>query len=225
VARDQIELQGLHLFAAPPRPSELAPVSPALDAVVQRAMGKDPTSRYASAAAFLEALRTAVDPSRTRPAEPAELDSLAALHVVVQFSPTGSRADEPVDSMLAFLEEAEARVTEAGFTVPASLQTGSALLALRGLPRDHEQAARARAEIERLAESVLDLAATYAAAVPGLHAGVAIHVDLGRLDGEGAGAEVVGPVVRVGRWAPAEAMTGVFRTEAWRLFTEGSVVR
>jgi len=50
------------LNTEPPPPSTLAVTAPsALDAVVRRAMAKRPDDRYASAAAFAEAIRTALD--------------------------------------------------------------------------------------------------------------------------------------------------------------------
>ena len=48
------------MYAPPPRPSEFAPVSPALDAVVLRCLEKSPEQRFATVGAFLEAVRSAV---------------------------------------------------------------------------------------------------------------------------------------------------------------------
>ena len=52
--------QYLHLHAARPRPSEVAPVSSALDEVITRAMAVEPARRYPDALAFHAALRAAV---------------------------------------------------------------------------------------------------------------------------------------------------------------------
>src|ERR687891_1923041 len=58
---------------APRRPSALNPnVPPALDAVVMRALAKDPEARFKDAAAFLRALEAAErPPDRPRPEDPA----------------------------------------------------------------------------------------------------------------------------------------------------------
>ncbi len=48
-----------HLEKAPPRPSELAPVPPALERAVLRALEKAPTARFSDMAAFAAALREA----------------------------------------------------------------------------------------------------------------------------------------------------------------------
>jgi hypothetical protein len=54
------ELEQLHLESSPPRPSRLAPISPALDEVVARCLEKEPRARWSSAREVLEALRAAV---------------------------------------------------------------------------------------------------------------------------------------------------------------------
>jgi eukaryotic-like serine/threonine-protein kinase len=62
------------LNTEPPAPSQLAGALPrALDAVVQKAMAKRPQDRFASASAFAEALRAAIDePAAAAGAPPAE---------------------------------------------------------------------------------------------------------------------------------------------------------
>src|SRR5262245_52790513 len=56
-AETMTEIERQHMEAPVPRPSQAAPVSPALDAVVLRAMEKTAERRYQSVNAFLEALR------------------------------------------------------------------------------------------------------------------------------------------------------------------------
>jgi serine/threonine-protein kinase len=57
-----------HLYDQPPRPSSLRPELPsALDAVVLRAMQKEPAERYASAGALAKALRAAWPSARPTP--------------------------------------------------------------------------------------------------------------------------------------------------------------
>ena len=62
-----------HLHDAPPRPSQAAGVDPAFDAVIARALAKEPADRYASAGAFAQAAQAAlrgedVDPASERTA-------------------------------------------------------------------------------------------------------------------------------------------------------------
>jgi hypothetical protein len=54
------ELEQLHLESSAPRPSRLAPISPALDEVVARCLEKEPRARWSSPREVLEALRAAV---------------------------------------------------------------------------------------------------------------------------------------------------------------------
>ncbi len=72
VGRGVAALLLAHLKAAPPRPSELAPVSPALERAILRALEKDPGARFADMAAFAGALREAQAqlPARTPPPAP-----------------------------------------------------------------------------------------------------------------------------------------------------------
>ncbi|WP_242346177.1 serine/threonine-protein kinase [Anaeromyxobacter terrae] len=73
VGRGVAPLLLAHLKTPPPRPSELAPVSPALERAILRALEKDPGARFADMAAFAGALRAAQAqlPARTPPPSPA----------------------------------------------------------------------------------------------------------------------------------------------------------
>lgn len=68
-----VELVRAHVFDPPPRPSDRAPhpIPPALEAVILRAMAKQPADRYADAAAMTKALQLALQgahaPSPARP--------------------------------------------------------------------------------------------------------------------------------------------------------------
>ena len=59
-AETMADIERQHLEAPAPRPSHVAPLSPALDAVVLRSMEKIADRRFPSARAFWEALREAV---------------------------------------------------------------------------------------------------------------------------------------------------------------------
>ena len=55
----------MHLHARPPRPSSRAPVNPAFDEVILRALAKAPAARHATVAELLKELRFAAERGRT----------------------------------------------------------------------------------------------------------------------------------------------------------------
>ena len=62
---DPHELDRLQLDAPPPRAGLVAPVPPAVDAVIERALAKRPDDRHPSAVAFLNANNTLAGPNKT----------------------------------------------------------------------------------------------------------------------------------------------------------------
>ena len=66
-AETMTDIERQHLEAPPPRPSQAAPVPPALDAIVLRCMEKTADRRYQSVKAFIEALRDAAGAKTAEP--------------------------------------------------------------------------------------------------------------------------------------------------------------
>ena len=67
----QLAMMTAHLTAPPPPATAIRPdLPPAVDAVLARAMAKDPAARYATCAHFVGALANAVSPVRATPAPP-----------------------------------------------------------------------------------------------------------------------------------------------------------
>lgn len=126
----------MHLWVHPPSPSREAPVGPELDAVVLRAMAKDPAMRYRTAAEFIEELRDAVAAGRKSvlplPGSPEER-RIGAIHVEV-FADRGAMED-PDDALLADMDDvlplASRFLSARGFH--AALETGNTLLFFREL--------------------------------------------------------------------------------------------
>ena len=195
VARDTDEVERMHLEVAPPRPSATAPVPPALDEVVSRAMEKSRDRRWATAAAFLAAAEAALGDA----AERRSLRRTAvAVHVLLRVS------DEPDDDALVAqadaAEAAQAALCAAGFQVP--MTTGAALFGVRVLPSDAAENRRARAEaveVTRGIERDLDRFA-------GLAVSLAVAVGEVEVRDDPGGAEVIGGPACV---APPMERTGI----------------
>ncbi|NUO54205.1 MAG: serine/threonine protein kinase [Polyangiaceae bacterium] len=99
-----IELLRAHAEAPPPRPSSVVPVSATIDAIVSKALAKDPADRFQSAAEMIGALRRA---QRERPPPVAATASIsedvtiatalpAPLPVVVA-TPTAKQEIRPIE--------------------------------------------------------------------------------------------------------------------------------
>jgi len=184
---DPHELDRLHLDAPPPRAGLVAPVPPAVDAVIERALAKRPDDRHPSAAAFLDALRAATGGG---PAGAERAARAVAVHVAV----AALRADDAALLAAAALEdEAERALAAEGFEV--DLRAAGALLATR-LLADAPEAERA--ERERGVAIARELAARLGAAAAGVaRVQVCVHAGAVRLDG---GRRIGGAIFRTAEW-------------------------
>ena len=104
----------MHLNAPPPQPSQLAPVSLALDAVVRRSMDKDPSLRFPSADAFLAALRDAVG---SRSADTRRPGEAVAIYVEGRVAAGLDMDDQLFAVLMQALDRAEGVFARSGFQV------------------------------------------------------------------------------------------------------------
>jgi serine/threonine-protein kinase len=216
-AETMADIERQHLEAPPPRPSHVAPLSPALDAVVLRSMEKVADRRFPTARAFWEALREAV--GSTKADVPEVSAQAAAIYVEVRMSPEADNdSDELLDDSSAALDAAEQAFRDAGLVL--ALQTGSALIAARILSDDAAQAARERAGVKEIAEKLAEQLAERPTAHPEVHVNVCLHVDRAAVrdaaDAPGGREIIGGEIVSIGNWAPQENVTGVYLTPAAR---------
>lgn len=190
-AADLPELERMHLEAAPPRPSALAPVPPALDAVVARCLEKDRERRWPSATAVAEAARAALGSGSAAAAWSAPA---VAVHVAVR--PYAEGDAEALTAQADVGDTAEAALHREGFTL--TLDTAGALLGVRLLPADGEAARAARGATVTWARG---LAAGLAR--PGVAVTVCVHAAEAEVRAGAAGAEVTGgPICQLARWLP-----------------------
>jgi serine/threonine-protein kinase len=213
-AETMSEIERQHLESPPPRPSQAAPVSPALDTVVLRCMEKTPERRYPSARAFVEALREAVG-AKTEAAE-ATLPA-AAIFVEIRIADgADAESDEILDDTSAILDATEHSLRAAGLTLP--LQTGSAIIGARVLSGDAKTAADQSAAVVAAASALCDELGGRASAQEGVHVNISVHIapavvkDSAEAPG---GKEVVGgDILSTAHWAPSDNVAGVFLTDA-----------
>ena len=211
------DIERQHLEAPPPRPSHIAPLSPALDGVVLRSMEKTAERRFPTARAFFEALREAVGSSK---ADVPEVSAqAAAIYVEVRMSEEADNdSDELLDDSSAVLDAAEQAFRDAGLVL--ALQTGSALIAARILSDEATQAARERAGVLDIASRLAEQLAERPTAHPEVHVNVCFHVDRAAIrdaaDAPGGREIIGGEIVSIGTWAPQENVSGVFVTPAAR---------
>jgi predicted Ser/Thr protein kinase len=208
------EIERMNLEAPPPRPSQLAGVPAAIDAVVLRCMDKKPERRYESARAVEEALRAAMDGSASQPDRAA---SRQAVGIYVDVRPA-RELEEPdeqlLDRLADTLEAAEQALRKAGLMVP--LHTGTTLLAALLLPDDPRAALEER---QRVVDQAVTLAQQLGGAPgddadPGLRVGVSLHVDSAVVRGAPAAPDIAGAIVDVSTWPAGTAWNGILATAA-----------
>jgi serine/threonine protein kinase len=214
-AETMADIERQHLEAPPPRPSHIAPLSPALDAVVLRSMEKVADRRFATARAFFEALREAVGTSKA--VVPEVTAQAAAIYVEVRMSEEADNdSDELLDDSSAVLDAAEQAFRDAGLVL--ALQTGSALIAARILSDEATEAALQRTGVLDIASRLAEQLAERPTAHPEVHVNVCFHVDRAAVrdaaDAPGGREIIGGEIVSIGTWAPQENVTGVYITPA-----------
>jgi hypothetical protein len=216
----------LHLHTRPPRVSSRAPVDPAFDEVVSRAMSKHPDKRHASAGALLEDFRRAVGALEPAPAPPMGALSRRGAAVYVGVRADDASLDEPDDRILADLDailpRAAAILARRGLR-PA-LELGNAALFVMELPGCGDGGGGVggdggAVEVERVARAeLLEAARSMHAELaerPGrderIEVSVWLHAGPVVLDERGAWS---GPLLDVAAWVPEVAAAGVHASEA-----------
>lgn len=217
----------MHLHKPPPQPSQLAPVAPALDAVVQRALDKEPGRRFQSAGTFLAALRDAI----VTKSATTECDGEAlAILLEGRIAPEAELDESLFTALMAVLDTAERMLASAGMQI--LVQTTSCILAARLLgdaeiemagPAAGSEDGRAGRHIVPSGDalrSVVQVAAEIHRAVAGvlgdderIHLNVCIHCDRAVARRWGEQIKIAGgEIINLGQWAPRSNLVGVFMT-------------
>ncbi|AUX45091.1 protein kinase [Sorangium cellulosum] len=151
-------LRHLHLHQAPPRPSLHAPVDPAFDDIVVRAMSKDPAGRHPDVTTFLEEVQAATARvARTEQKEAGRIRRLA-IGLLVEVLAELRALEAPTDSFLtdfeSVLPQVMTELSAAGFSALAV--TSTSVLLAADWPRDEREAAEARRRAVSAALSLVE---------------------------------------------------------------------
>lgn len=210
-ARSPLSLAQQHLENPPPRPSQRAPLPPALDAIVLRCLEKQPERRFDSAREFLAALRAAVPGApRRRDSTPYAVRRGLAVYVEVR---GGAGAHDEADDALteeigAALDASEEALRAGGFLLASA--TGSDVLGVLVLSTEPEIAGAER-------QAGIDLAAALRRRLddyPRVRANVCAHAGEVVIRGVRRLEVAGGAVVRTEPWVPREDVARLCATPA-----------
>jgi hypothetical protein len=205
-----VEIEEMHLFAAPPQVSQAAPVPAALDAVLARALAKEKVDRYPDVPAFLAALAQAIDGNATLPS-PARRVTRAGIGLMVEIPLDAGGHGDAEDRVLAVADD-----VMAALDLRAAVETAHMLLGVAPLPESGADQARLRAD---LIAAALRIRAAAERVLPAAGAGVAVAVRTGAIEiveaGDGGGGQASSRTVVGGAllgdepWAACRGVAGV----------------
>jgi serine/threonine-protein kinase len=204
-----IMMQQMHLTARPPRLSTRAPVPPALDSVISRAMSKHSADRYTGADALFHAVRDAACAPPRRRRTPTTAQSMPVIGVHVEITAATSDPDDLDDfddalilDIESVLDVTRARMRHHGFLV--ALQSGTTLMLVKPVPggAGSTEARAAVAAAVSLADELEDRDTWD----DRIHVNVCLHADRATI----AGTRVIGgAITQVARWVPRHPLSGV----------------
>jgi tRNA A-37 threonylcarbamoyl transferase component Bud32 len=213
---DSLELARQHLEDPAPRPSRVAPVSPAVDEVVLRCLEKRPEKRFDSVKSFLSALRLAAGASASDGVVEdtgERIARAAGIYVEVRVESQSEDLDDAMaDDFGRILDLAEELLIDQSFSVV--MVSGNAILAAHPLSDgDLDRGLDAQQALE-IATSLHQALDRRDDADSRVHVATCMHVD-DALVRTSAPSEIVGgAIVRMSSWAPPATAWGLFATPA-----------
>lgn len=192
---EPLEIEAAHLEHPPPRPSELAPVDRAVDAVVLRCLAKRAPDRYSSVRALLDDLRRAAGSPRGAGSEARAV----AIRVEARLPVEPAGDDAMLDDVSAALDAAERALTGAGFEL--LVQAGDSLLGARLLPASTADAEREERRAVDVAVALRNALVGRSAADPRVELRVCVHADGAIVEERPDGPHVAGgAILRLTEW-------------------------
>lgn len=223
-SHDAIGLLQLHLHTRPPRVSSRAPIDPAFDDVVLRALAKQPDVRHPSAGALLEDFRRAALSTSTVAPSPAAPPAPRAAAVFVGVRADDASLDEPDEHLLADLDTVLPRAREwlTRRGLRPALELGDRALFLLDLPPAAAAEQVARAELLAAALALHDELAARPGRDERIEVSICLHATLAA-----AMEHVESTLLDVAAWVPEAAASGVHASEgmlAGTTFTAGGAL-
>lgn len=194
----------MHMTAPPPKTSEFAATSRAIDDVIARAMAKDPEHRYQSARDLASALRQAIRSEITS----VQITSPAVAIYVDARLPAHLELEESVlDDLMIALDMAERELREHRYRIP--LQTSEAVLGVRLVTGEGDALEAAQRAAVADAEYILRLIKDVTG--PRIHFNMCVHSDEAiALPGALGHGSMSGAITDIGSWAPVAPQEGVW---------------
>ncbi len=211
----------MHLEAPAPRPSQVAPVSTGVDAVVLRCLEKERRQRYQTIPALLDDLRRAV--RGQEPSLDIEVTGTAVglyMEIRLEHVQDDELDDSLLEDMTNVLDAGEAALRAADFAL--AIHTSNALLGVKLCPERAGAVASCCKQAQDVARALLISLAQRAEPDARVHVNVSLHADEATLRGTAAEQEVTGgPLLDVSQWAAPKAVDHVVESAQFRASASG----
>jgi serine/threonine-protein kinase len=211
----------MHLDAPAPRPSAVAPVAAAVDAVVLRCLEKERRQRYQSIAALLDDLRRAV--RGEAPSSDVEVTGTAVglyLEIRLNDASEDDLDDALLEDMTNILDAGETALRGAEFAL--AIHTSNALLGVKLCPESPHAAAACCKQAQDVARALVTSLAQRVQPDSRVHVNISLHADEATLRGASAEQEVTGgPLLDVEQWATQKSSSEVVESAEFRRYAAG----
>ncbi|WP_437767134.1 serine/threonine-protein kinase [Sorangium sp. So ce281] len=209
-ADNPVELEELHLFAPPPRASDLVPAPPAVDALIARCLAKSPDRRCQGVAELLAELRAALAGAE------AGVRAAAALFAGVQIEGEGEIDEAAFDDAEAVLAAVRCAAADAGLATV--VDGGGVLVGAVALPGEPEGSRAARGRLVGAARALSAAIAARSRPSPAVHVTLIVHAAPAMVVHGAPGRERFGggELLRLHEWTAGHRSGGLVITPAAR---------
>lgn len=207
------ELVRKHLEEPAPRPSERAPLSREIDAVVLKCLEKRPERRYESVHALMRALRHAISAGTARVGGTETTWPAVGIYVEIHLRADSEEEPDALDTEIErILTMTEERLRTNAFGLCTS--TSAEVLGIRRVSRAPSSSQQERHALLRIALDLYDELSNRPSADPRVHVNVSIHAgDILVQERPDSDPEIAGgPLCRTSDWAASEETSALCAT-------------